>query len=432
LDTELAARSNDPPAEIVYLRITGRHMQQPSRIAFALALGLLTGHATTRQGAVAQPPAHIVATIPFDLAIRHVVVNVKVNDSRPLAFVLDTGASAAIVRMDTARELGLSLYGTVNTGGAGPGTQAGQRVKNASWSLVGLDRFSQPVALALPLGILPSGLGREIDGIIGGEFIKQFVVALDYQARVLELYDRRTFRYDGKGEALPLEFTPDGHPVVRAAVTPLEGEPIDARFMLDIGSGLALALHSPFVSEHNLLSSPSPTIRAIGLGGAGGTSTGRLGRVASIRLGSFTIDNPITLFSGDKGGAFANAALGGNIGAQITRRFRLIFDYAGNRLILEPSPAFAEPFDRAISGLAVWAEGANYRTFRVRDVLEDSPASEVGIAAGDVIVSMGGVPAEHLTLAAIQEALEKPSPCELTIRRGEEVLAKTLTPRRLI
>jgi hypothetical protein len=45
---------------------------------------------------------------------------------------------------------------------------------------------------------------------------------------------------------------------------------------------------------------------------------------------------------------------------------------------------------------------------------------------------MGGVPAEHLTLAAIQEALEKPSPCELTIRRGEEVLAKTLTPRRLI
>ena len=407
-------------------------MQQPSRIAVALAMGLLSGAATPQQGVVAQSPGALVATIPFDLASRHVVINVKVNDSRPLAFVLDTGASAAIVSTSTAKELGLSLYGSVNTGGAGAGRQSGQLVKGAKWSLVGLDGFSQPLSLALPLAILPSGLGREINGIIGGEFIRQFVVELDYQARSLALYDRRSFRYDGKGHALPLEFTPDGHPVVRAVVTPVGGKPMEARFMLDIGSGLALALHSPFVTEHDLLSGPSPTIRAIGLGGAGGTSVGRLGRVASLQIGSFTIENPITLFSQDKAGAFANAALGGNIGAQIARRFRLILDYASNRVILEPSAAFSEPFDRAISGLAVWAEGENYRTFRVREVLENSPASEAGISEGDVILSMDGIAAQQLTLAEIQDALEKPIAHELNIRRGEQVLTKTLTPKRLI
>jgi len=128
--------------------------------------------------AVQSTPATPV-TIPFELTMRHLIVKVTVNNSRPLSFVLDTGASVAIIRMSTATELGLSLYGEVNTGGAGAGRQAGQRVKDATWSLVGLNGFSQPVVWALPLPNVSTGLGRDADGIIGGEFIKQFVMELD-------------------------------------------------------------------------------------------------------------------------------------------------------------------------------------------------------------------------------------------------------------
>ena len=354
------------------------------------------------------------------------------NGSRPLSFALDTGAGPALVTLQTATELGLSLYGTVNSGGAGPGTQTGRRVKDASWSLVGLDGFSQPLTLALPMAFLSSALGRDADGIIGGEFIKQFVLELDYQARSIVLHERSTFRYDGKGETLPLEFTQGGHPIVKATVTPFGGQPIEQRFMLDIGSGLALALHSPFVAEHDLPGSQTRTIRAIGMAGAGGTSVGRLGRVAALQLGSFRIEGPVTLFSEDKAGAFANASLAGNIGAQIVSRFRTILDYGGNRLILEPSPAFSEPFDRAMSGISVRSEGSDYRTFRVKEVLEDSPATDAGLAVGDVITSIDGVAADSLTLTALTELLEKPVARELTMRRGNQVLKVRLTPRRLI
>ena len=134
--------------------------------------------------------------------------------------------------------------------------------------------------------MLPRGHGQDIDGIIGGEFIKQFVVELDYQTRTLVLHDRSTVRYRGRGETLPLELNSNGHPVVKAAVTPLGGKPIERLFTLDIGSGATLTLHSPFVSEHNLLGPQSKTIRAIGMVGAGGESVGRLGRVASLQLGS--------------------------------------------------------------------------------------------------------------------------------------------------
>jgi hypothetical protein len=170
--------------------------------------------------AVSQPRLAPV-TIPFELAGRHVIVGVRIDDSRPLAFVLDTGASVAMVRTETARALGLSLYGSVTSGGAGPARQAGQRVRGAAWSLVGFDRFSQPVTLALPMPEVSPALGRPIDGIIGGEFISAFVVALDYQARTVTLHDPTMFQYSGSGEVLPIEFTSSGHP--RSTASPPSG-----------------------------------------------------------------------------------------------------------------------------------------------------------------------------------------------------------------
>jgi len=402
------------------------------RSACAVALvAFVVGGTVPRAGDV-QSAAPAPITIPFELVSRHIIVPVRVNRSRPLSFVLDTGATRAIIRMDVAKELGLSLEGNVSGGGAGEGRQTGQLVKGATWSLVGLERVSQPVVLALPMPELSPALGRDVDGIIGGEFLRQFVVETDYQARFIRFHDPRTFVYHGAGEMVPIEFTPDGHPAVKATVTPQGASPIERSFMFDIGSGAALVLHSPFVAEYRLPGPDVKTLRAIGGAGAGGRTAGRLGRVAALKIGSFSISNPITLFSEDKAGAFANPSLAGNIGARIASRFRIFFDYGRRRMILETSPTFAEPIDYAFSGIALRAERPDYHTFRVREVLEASPATEAGLAVGDVIVSVDGTTADKLTLAAINEMLEKPAARELVIRRGEETIRTTLTPKRLI
>ena len=393
---------------------------------------LLVGGANNVRGARGVQTAPTPLAIPFEVANHLVILKASVNRSRPLSFVLDTGASAAIVRMDVARELGLSLFGEVNVRGAGPGAQAGSRVRNATWSLVGLERVAQPVAMAIPLPELPTALGRDVDGIVGGEFIRQFVVELDYEARMIRFHDPKSFEYSGRGETLPLEFNSNGHPVVTATVTPSPGASVEGRFLLDIGSGLPLALHSPFVKEHDLLAGQSKTIRAIGAGGAGGRSAGRLGRATALRIGSFTIEQPITLFSEDAAGAFADATLAGNIGAQIANRFRMFLDYGRKCLILEPSGTFGKSYDRAFSGVALRAEGADYRTFRVREVLEDSPATDAGFQAGDIITSIDGTGAHDLTLASISELLEKPIAREIVIRRADQTVRLTLTPRPLI
>src|SRR4030095_7062068 len=140
------------------------------------------------QTAAQTPATTAPVTIPFELVTRHIVLKVRINDSRPLSFVFDTGDKVGVVDTDVAKELGLKLDGQLRVGGAGADTLPGSFVREATWTLPGLEGFSQPVSIAIPLGRMAARAGHDFDGIIGSDFIKQFVVEVDYQNRVLKLH----------------------------------------------------------------------------------------------------------------------------------------------------------------------------------------------------------------------------------------------------
>ncbi len=371
-------------------------------------------------------------TIPFELNGRHIILKGKVN-GQPLTFVLDTGDQYAIVDLDVAKRMNLNLNGEVRVGGAGAAISSGAFVNNATFTLDGFEGFSQPVKMALPLGrTLSPRAGRAFEGIIGEEFIKEFVVEVDYQARVLKLHDKDKFVYNGPGESVPIKLV-HGHPILDAEVTPAgRNAPLKGKFVLDLGAGLALALYSPFVADNGLLGPDAKTIRSLGGAGAGGYTMGQIGRLTDLKMGSYTIKGPITLFSEDKAGAFATKSLAGNIGARVANKFRLFLDYGRSRIIFEPNSNFAAPYDYAQSGVSVIAEGSDYRTFRVRAVLENSPAAEAGLQKDDIITMVNDQPAAEFPLWKLNELFEKPVPYKLTVRRGEQTLSVTLTPRRLV
>ncbi|HKO98967.1 MAG TPA: aspartyl protease family protein [Pyrinomonadaceae bacterium] len=389
---------------------------------------------SAQTASVATPPAVQTKpiTIPFELANRHIMLKVQINNAHQLSFVLDTGDKYAIIDLDRASELGLQLGSTVRMQGAGSETPTGAFVRDASFSIPGLDGFSQPLNLALPIKRLAARLGQDFDGIIGHDFIKNFVVEIDYQARHLKLHDKKSFSYAGPGESVPIKINYAGHPIIDAEVTPVGGEPIKGKFVVDIGSGLALALHSPTVRARNLPGPNTKTIKSLGLTGAGGAVGGQLGRVAELKVGSFRLKNPITFFSEDTAGAFANSELVGNIGAQAMNRFRVFLDYERERIILEPSSMFEKSYDRAFTGLSINAEGKDYRTFRVTDVLENSPASEIRLQKDDVIFEIDGRPASGFTLSKLNELFERPVSYELTVKRGDQTVKVRLTPRMMV
>jgi Aspartyl protease len=388
------------------------------RLLLALALAILVGE---------QP-----ATIPFELINRHITLPVSVNGSKPLTFLLDTGDKYALVDLDRARELSLTFGQSVDVGGVGTERLAGSFLNGATFQVAGNRDLSGPVVLAIPLKRLAARLGHEFDGILGADFIKTFVVEIDYESRTLRLHAPETFAYEGKGESIPIRLNAIGHPLIEAEVTPIGGTPLKGSFVLDIGSGAALALMSPFVAEHHLPGSDVKTIPAMGVSGAGGEAGGRFGRVASLRIGRVTLSKPVTLFSEDKTGAFANPALAGNIGYDVLRRFRIFLDYSHNRVILEPTSLVETPFDRPSTGMVIEADTADFHSFKVTGVLDPSPASEAGVHTGDVVTAVDDRPAADLTLTSMMELFEKPVPRKVTIRRGTEALTVTLTPRVLV
>ena len=141
---------------------------------------------------LAAPRAAQVASValPFELVNRHVMLPVSVNGGAPLSFIFDTGDRVAILDLDRARTLGLTLGREVRIGGVGSSPAAGNMLGGTTFTIPGLPRFSQPVVLALPLARLAPRLGHDLDGILGADFIKEFVVEIDYAARVLRLHDR--------------------------------------------------------------------------------------------------------------------------------------------------------------------------------------------------------------------------------------------------
>src|SRR5262245_12682255 len=130
-------------------RVPKRTGVVPLAVIAVLAAGAIVPARASRASAIAP------VSIPFDLFARHAIVLATVNGSRPFSFILDSGANVAIIRTEVAKELGLTLEGNVTAGGAGNGSQTGSFVRQASWSLVGMPDFKQPVTLALPLPELP-------------------------------------------------------------------------------------------------------------------------------------------------------------------------------------------------------------------------------------------------------------------------------------
>src|SRR5687767_7921045 len=127
-------------------------------------------------------------------------MQVGVNNSRPLRFIFDTGASHTILHSRRGAELGLKPAGEELSGNATGGTIRGRMTSGVSLKVAGAEVSNQQVGLV----DFPVPPGFEFDGVIGYDFINDFVVEIDYLKKVMNLYDPRTYSYRGRGEVIPL------------------------------------------------------------------------------------------------------------------------------------------------------------------------------------------------------------------------------------
>jgi len=358
--------------------------------------------------------AHAQTRVPFELSGDLILLKVRVNKSRPLKFIFDTGASISVIDPQSARALGLRAKGKLKLDATGGSVQSGL-IQRVSLSVSGATVFNQTLA-TIDLDAFAPLFGFKIDGIIGHDFINNFVVEIDYASRVMNLFETQGYKYHGVGESIPIEIV-EKTPYVRGRIVLNGREPIEGKFEIDTGGTGILNLNTPFVNKHKMLETLAKKTEGK-MGGAGGSASTVKAHVPAVAMGSFAIKDPLVVFARGTEGSESSTEYDGSLNNGFLSEFKVILDYSHSQMILERNRK-ASP---DLSGLEIVAEPPRFRTFVVNAVEENSPAAAAGIQEEDTILAIDGQPAVGLTLKELRHLLTQPGEHVLKIRHNSKTI----------
>jgi hypothetical protein len=273
--------------------------------------------------------------VSFELRQGHIIVPVRVNNSEPLWFMLDTGYSMTMIHPDSVEKAQLKPTGRHITIVGIAGEEEANVFEGAVLDVGGASYSPRRIA-SLPS---ENDRRRRRDGILGSGFFRRYVVEIDSRTKTLRLHEPKDFQYAGQGEIIPLHFRKDT-PIAEASLSTSKERSIKGQFEIDIGCDGALCLGADFVAAHKLTEASTETRNRIRQG-VGGDARIRSGELLQLQLGHLALDNPSANFFEE--GSPVDRDLAGHIGWEGLRQFRVIFDYSRRQMILESYSAKSVP-----------------------------------------------------------------------------------------
>lgn len=368
--------------------------------------------------------------IRFELALNNIFFKARINNSRPLWLLLDTGAAASIIDARVARDLHLESSGSASLLGGGGAIKSG--IFQGATITIGQRPFKDQTLVIARLNDLPLLVGHPVDGIIGHTLLQNFVLEISYASRTFELHDPQSYPNLNLTKAIPVEFH-ENSPMISAELSISPTETATGRFIIDTGSTSTLWLARKFVETNELVrrvKRQGPPRFGAGLGGESKVIHARIDRV---RIGRLSLARPTIRLSQEQAGIYATMADAGTIGGEILKRFHLVLDYVRGQLLLEPADDFDAPYDEDMSGLDLAAADRHFNSFRILQITPGTPAFAAGLQKGDIITAIDGRPASKFSLDRLTRLLRQSGrSLKLSVRRGKDHFDSVIKLRPLI
>ncbi|HNP19566.1 MAG TPA: aspartyl protease family protein [Fulvivirga sp.] len=370
--------------------------------------------------------------IPFELHSNLIVVPVILNNQLPLRFILDTGVRTTILTEKAYSDiLDLEYNKKYIISGIGSENRDIEAyiTNGVTLSMPGVKGMGHAMlVLEEDYLELRNYLGTEVHGILGYEVFSRFIVKIDYDNKVLILTTPEHFKPKRSYDEIPI-IIEDTKPYIQTSITYNSGDsPIPVKLMIDSGASHGLLLDS---KSDNSLYIPEKNLDCNLGRGLAGNLQGKIARIQNFKIGNRSWDDVLITFptssslldSIKRGDVFRN----GSIGGEILSRFKVIFDFPGERIYLKKGKDFKKKFSYNISGINVKAKGSRLNSFEITEVRPGSSGDLAGFKKGDTILSINNVASKSLNLGHIIGMLNarENKRVSITVQRGGERYSAT-------
>jgi hypothetical protein len=327
------------------------------------------------------PKAELVAHFPFqELSGGIIIVRATVDDfTDSLNFIMDTGSGGISLDSTTADKLHLATVLSERVVKGIAGVKPVRFIYNQKLNLPGLvvrnlDFHTNDYE------ILSEVYGLKIDGIIGYDFLRQFVLEINYDSLTMNVYRPGKLRYPEGGFFMRPEFStlPMVHLTIR------DDHRLDGEFYFDTGAGLCFLMSKEYSQDSAVLSRHHKPVQteAEGLGGKALMS---LTIMKTLHVGPYVFHDIPSYILDDEYNVTNYPALGGLVGNDLLRRFNIFINYPFREFYLVPNSHFRDLFDYSYTGMSIYYVDGKVI---ISDIQKDSPAQESGLKEGDELFAV--------------------------------------------
>lgn len=341
-------------------------------------------------------------TLAFRMIKNQMVIQLHINGKGPFNFILDTGVGLVLISdpklIDSVSFQNLrSIYIT----GFGEGEKLSAFIAPSVDLRIGNTIAKNISAAILKKDIfeLSNYVGIPIHGLIGYEFFQSFVVRLNFFTSTITVFQPERAYIPRKGSRIPLSIE-ERKPYINTNIQLKSGKKLPVKLIIDTGAGHPVSLETMDGVPFEL---PDERIRGnLGVG-LTGPIDGYIGRITSLQLGKYTLNNVIAAFPDyeDAASRVFSINRNGNMGLEIIKRFNVVFDYNRAAMYIKPLTTLKETFEHDMAGMEISSAGENYERLIITRVEPSSSADLTGLMKGDEILAINFKPVSEMSLSEI-------------------------------